>query len=143
MPKPSKKESKKTTKEESVHSEPEEVEKDWDQQSEPTDQDARPPRRESIAKFDYEVTRELDKKSLSGVSIQDILKVLVVRGVDSMNPALKHGAKDLLKKLNGERVGPPRNSQFGTNNGGRGGGRGRFSYDREQEPRGFAPFGRH
>ncbi len=62
--------------------------------------------RQSIVKFDREAVRKLDKDKLSGISNVELLRVLMVRGEDELNPnpRLKFGSRDLLKNLAGERI---------------------------------------
>ena len=79
--------------------------------------DVRPP---SVADFDRDTVRELESKNVSELNIDDLLKILIVRGEDQKNPVVSGGCERLLKQINRERVG-------------RGRGRGRGGRFRRQE----------
>ena len=70
------------------------------------------PSRKSISNFDYDEIRDFDKTKLAGISNVELLKVLIVRGADELNPPLRFGARNMLKRLNGERVNHPRPREF-------------------------------
>lgn len=90
----------------------------------------------SVADFEYVEVRQLEKKTVSEVSESDLLKLLIVRGSDKTNPALKMGSIKLLKQLHCESMhnGPRhfhsgsyghRHSHFRGHGHGRGHGNGR------------------
>ena len=117
--------------------------------------------RKSVADFDYDEIRKMDTDKMTGISTQQLLMILTVRGHDQGNPTLKNGACNTLKAISFEHVPQQQQQherepyqQFGNNNmrggmrGGRGGmrgGRGGRSYDgfSERAPlnygRGFVP----
>lgn len=125
----------KSTEEQDHISEPQQDE--WDKhassnsESEHDDAKQSRPGRQSIAKFDHNEIRKLDKDRLSGISNVELLRVLITRGEDDLNPnpQLKFGARDLLKRLGGERI--TRRRPF--ENGQRGG-RGDRDVDRDSRP---------
>lgn len=71
--------------------------------------------KKSIADFDYKDIRKLDSNITRNITDIDLLKILLVRGVDKYNPALKSGADHLLRQLNGERIGQKKQFQPSNN----------------------------
>jgi hypothetical protein len=82
----------------------------------------------SIADFDHDEYAKLDEDELCDYDTMDLLKVLMVRGINNNNPTLFAKAKSLLKELNFEEE--PfnnRESRYGEDSfRGRGGYRGGF-----------------
>lgn len=76
------------------------------------------PQKQSIVNFDHDEVKALNKKKVEDVNNMELLKVLVIRGEESFNPALKKGVEKLMKMLNGEFLGPRR--RFNPRQGGRG-----------------------
>ena len=58
----------------------------------------------SITNFDYKEVRDIDIDLCKTIKDDMLLKILVVRGVDYLNPTLRFGALKLLKQLNGEKI---------------------------------------
>ena len=56
----------------------------------------------SITIFDYNEIREYDGEHFKDVKDDMILKILIVRGIDKLNPTLRYGALKILKQINGE-----------------------------------------
>jgi hypothetical protein len=71
------------------------------QQSTSTDQ---PVNKVGVLDYDQDFYRHLDKTSLSQFSIDDLLRVLSVRGYDNKNPALWAGARRLMQQLSCEQI---------------------------------------
>lgn len=59
----------------------------------------------SVADFDRNTVRELESKMVNELNMDDLLKVLIVRGEDQKNPVVSGGCERLLKQINRERVG--------------------------------------
>ena len=58
----------------------------------------------SVLEYDQDLYRHLDKTSLNQYSIDDLLRVLSVRGYDNKNPALWAGARRLMQQLSCEQI---------------------------------------
>jgi len=61
---------------------------------------------ESVTDFDRSKAQELEQKKVKDLGINDLIKVLIIRGEDIDNPniTLRNNAKNLMKMLNGERI---------------------------------------
>ena len=106
----------KWTKEDHEDASEEEVDEEVDAKEVEGDDDK--PQKQSIVNFDHDEVKALNKKKVEDVNNMELLKVLVVRGEESFNPALKKGVEKLMKMLNGEFLGPRR--RFNPRQGGRG-----------------------
>lgn len=115
--------------------------KDWSEENPDSEEEevvqevktATPTVMKSVADFDRKVVETYEVKLVSELDIIELIKVLIVRGDESHNPALASGAEKLLRQLHREvlRTGNPRESQRSEyrhkgKNRGRGRGRGRF-----------------
>ena len=58
----------------------------------------------SILDYDQDFYRHLDKTHFIQYSVDDLLKILSVRGYDNKNPALWAGARRLMQQLNCEQI---------------------------------------
>jgi len=58
----------------------------------------------SVLEYDQDFYRHLDKTNLNQYTIDDLLRVLSVRGYDNKNPALWAGARRLMQQLSCEQI---------------------------------------
>ena len=72
------------------------------------------PRKPSVFDFDRDEIAELEKKKVSEISTEELLKVVIRRGEQEKNPVLFGGCGRILKQINGERLA----SRRGGSNGG-------------------------
>jgi hypothetical protein len=63
---------------------------------------------DSIANFDRKEVDEYETKVASELKIDQLLKLLIRRGEQQLNPALAKGSEKLLRQLNCEYIHPPR-----------------------------------
>lgn len=63
---------------------------------------------DSIANFDRKEVDEYETKVASDLKIDQLLKLLIRRGEQQLNPALAKGSEKLLRQLNCEHIHPPR-----------------------------------
>ena len=85
--------------------------------------------KKSVADFDHDEIRKLDVGLIHDTDVTTLLKILVVRGKDTYNPALWGGSQRLLRQLHCEfddRRERDSRSNGGNYRGGRGGGRGGY-----------------
>ena len=90
------------------------------------------PQTRDIIKLDPAEAEKIDKQTVESTSINDLLRVLIKRGYDGLNPALAKGSERLLLQLNCIPTttyrDESRGGRFGGPQGGRGGGgRGQFN----------------
>ncbi len=88
-------------------------------------------RKPSVVDFSRDDTEALEKKKVSELSTEELLKVVIRRGEKEKNPVIFGGCGRLLKQINGERLAPRRggnNSYRGGNNSYRGGNQGYQGY---------------
>lgn len=64
-----------------------------------------PPRQPSVVDFNRDEVRELESKKVSELGLEDVLKLLIVRGEDQKNPIVSGGCERLLRQINRERIG--------------------------------------
>ena len=92
--------------------------------------------------IDFDRTKFPEDVEIKDVNIDYLLKVLRMRAVDSLNPALGYGTKRLDDMLHGKRLRPDRN-RGGRYRRGRGGGRNRynrrFDHRRDDDDRRYKP----
>jgi hypothetical protein len=94
-----------------------EVLKDDDDKEEVDEQEHDEVKKPSITDFDRSEVVGLEERKVKDLNSIELLKVLVHRGESSFNPALKTGAMNVMKMLNGESLRRPFNND---NRGGRG-----------------------
>ena len=70
---------------------------------------------QSVANFDRTLVQALEVKTVSDLNIDELLKVLITRGENQLNPALAAGATKLLRQLHRE-VLHQRTHHFGGDN---------------------------
>lgn len=73
--------------------------------------------KKSIIEFDHNEVRKMDVGAVKQISDIDMLKILLVRGEDSHNPALWGGSQRLLRQLNMEFRDKPFNPAFNKGRG--------------------------
>ncbi len=105
---------------ESVSSDGNSEEVDWVDESNHANDTSRNARskKPSVLNFDRDEVAELEKKKVSEVSTEELLKVVIRRGELEKNPVLFGGCSRVLKQINGERLAPRRGGGYR--------GRGRF-----------------
>lgn len=59
-------------------------------------------RKPSITEFDRQLVDDIEKKTVSDCSLNELLMVLIRRGESNQNPVLIGSTMNLLKSLNGE-----------------------------------------
>lgn len=104
-----------------------EEEVDWVHESNNASDNSRNarPRKPSVLDFDRDEVAALEKKKVSEISTEELVKVVIRRGELEKNPVLFGGCGRLLKQINGERLAPRRGGYRGRGGfRGRGGNRG-------------------
>ena len=75
-----------------------------------------PPHEPSVVDFDRKEVEAYEPKLVSDCGVEELLKVLIVRGENSLNPVLAGGCKKTLKQIKGERYSNrPQNTRRSTN----------------------------
>lgn len=67
-----------------------------------TQEEQRQDRKPSITEFDRQLVDDIEKKTVSDCSLNELLMVLIRRGESNQNPVLIGSTMNLLKSLNGE-----------------------------------------
>jgi len=86
-----------------------EEEIDWSEEAPDSEEEAKITvvvKKTSVADFDRSIVDTFEKKKVSELKIDELLKVLIVRGDKQLNPALSGGAEKLLRQLHREVLRP-------------------------------------